>query len=77
MAEVDRNAYDEWLEWEIERRRIGRRVLERIVDTGADTFEPLTYDEWLKAGKPHESRVRSALVAFFGRQDLMEPPKVM
>jgi hypothetical protein len=77
MAEVDRNAYDEWLDWEIGRRRICRNVLERIVDIGPDTFEALTYDEWLKAGKPRESRIRLALVAFFGRQDLMEPPRVM
>lgn len=77
MAEIERDAYDAWLEWEIKRLGIGRGVLERIVDIGPDKFEHLTYEEWIKAGKPQESRIRSALVAFFGRQELMEPPKIM
>jgi len=78
MPEIDRAAYDAWVELEIERRRIGHRIIERITLQTVDPFDPLTYDEWLKAGKPDERRIRSILAVFGGRPELMDDaPQVM
>ncbi len=70
MAEIDRAAYDEWVELETKRRRIGHRIIERVTLTIVEPFQPLIYDEWLKAGKPDEGRIRAVLAAFGGRPEL-------
>ncbi len=78
MPDIDRGAYDQWVELEIQRRRQSVSILTRIMpEWPATAFEPQTYDEWLKAGKPGENHIRAVLGVFGGRPDLYEPPTVM
>jgi hypothetical protein len=78
MPDIDRDAYDRWVELEIERRRQSASILTRVVaEWQATAFEPITYDEWIKAGKPNESHIRAVPGVFGGRPDLYEPPNVM
>jgi hypothetical protein len=62
---------------ETKTRKLTADALKRAVNTEAETFKPPSYDDWLKAGKPDDGRIRSVLAAFLGRPDLLERPRRM
>jgi hypothetical protein len=64
---TERRIYEEWREWELRRRKLGREVLIRALPEFANQLpRPIPhYDEWVSNGKPDELRFRAAIAAFF------------
>jgi hypothetical protein len=78
MLEIDRETYEDWREWETERRTVTHDILKRTLGDACPPKQEIpAYDEWLARGKPGELRIRRALAAFFGRYDLDDQPKIM